>query len=75
MNGYDIELCDNLELIAFIASETEYYCATVKDCGVCPCKYDDDTKYNCRKDHLNARKSQLEKGSSGESIDVDCRKE
>ena len=62
MSGKDIDLCDDLELIAFIAKETEYYCTMVEDCGVCSCRYNaKDDIYNCRKEHLLKRKEQLEK--------------
>lgn len=64
MSGKDIDLCDSLELIAFIAKETEYFCTTVSDCGRCPCQYiEKDDIYNCRKEHLLQRKKELENGA------------
>lgn len=60
MSGQDIDMCNNLELISFISKETDYFCTTVKDCGVCPCRYDEpDDIYNCRKEHLLKRTEQL----------------
>lgn len=64
MSGNDIDLCNDLELVSYIAKETEYLCTTVSDCGICPCRYDAaDDIYHCRKEHLLKRKEQLEKKS------------
>lgn len=61
MSGKDIDLCDDLELVSFIAMETEIMCSTVSDCGRCPCRYNDqDDIYHCRKEHLLKRKELLE---------------
>jgi len=60
LSGKDIDLCDNYELVAFIAKETEFFCSTVSDCGICPCLYDAaDDIYKCRKEHLMKRKEEL----------------
>lgn len=60
MSGKDIDLCDNFELVSYIAKETEVVCATVSDCSICPCRYDDnDDIYHCRKEHLIKRTEEL----------------
>ena len=60
MSGNDIQMCDNFELVSFIAKETEVLCATISDCGCCPCLYSDsDDIYHCRKEHLFKRKEEL----------------
>lgn len=60
MSGKDIDMCDDLELVTYIAKETEVMCSIVSDCGRCPCVYDDsDDIYHCRKEHLNKRCEEL----------------
>ena len=60
MSGKDIDLCDNFELVSYIAKETEVMCSTVSDCSICPCRYDDnDDIYHCRKEHLIKRTEEL----------------
>lgn len=64
MSGADIDFCDSLELVSFIAKETEFYCDFIKnDCSKCYCRYDGtDSTYKCRKEHLLKRKEELERG-------------
>lgn len=62
MADNDIDMCDDLELVSFIAKEVEYYCTLVNDCNTCSCRYDAaDNIYKCRKEHLLKRKEELEK--------------
>ena len=48
MADNDIDMCDDLELVSFIAKEVEYYCTLVNDCNTCSCRYDAaDNIYKC----------------------------
>lgn len=60
MSGADIDFCDSLELVSFIAKEVEFHFIE-NNCSKCRCRYDDANDiYKCRKEHLLKRKEQLE---------------
>ena len=58
-NGEDIDLCDDLDLLSFILKEVSFQCELFSDCSVCSCKYEDNSDFMCRKEHLKHRLKEL----------------